>query len=87
MTVILKDKGCSISMIGFYLVIIGAVNWGLVGLGHFFGGDWNVVKLVFGSFPYVEPLFYVVVGISGVMLLVGCKCKTCQIAKTEVPVS
>ena len=78
MTVILKDKGCGISTVGFYLVIVGAINWGLVGLGHFFDANWNVVNLLFGSFPYVEPLIYIVVGICGVMLLFGCKCAKCR---------
>lgn len=47
------------------LVIAGAVNWGLVGLGQFFDANWNVVNLLLGSFPAVESLVYVVVGLAG----------------------
>ena len=32
--------GCTMSMIAKILVIIGGVNWGLVGIGMFFKTDW-----------------------------------------------
>ncbi len=32
--------------IAFILLIIGGLNWGLVGLGEWFGGNWNVVNLL-----------------------------------------
>ena len=55
------------------LVVVGALNWGLVGLGHFLGGDWNVVYMILGGFPVVESLVYVLVGLSGLYMLVGYK--------------
>ena len=48
------------------LVIIGAINWGLVGIGMFFEANWNLVNLVFGSVPALEALIYLVVGLAGV---------------------
>ncbi len=48
------------------LVIVGAINWGLVGLGSFVDANWNVVNLVLGGFPTVEALVYVLVGLAGV---------------------
>jgi len=63
--------------------MIGALNWGLVGLGGFFGGDWNVVHLLLGSVVWLESLVYVLVGLSAVMMLVGCKCKKCKTEKSE----
>ncbi len=84
MCMIMKDKGCSMSTIGYYLVVAGAVNWGLVGLGSFFGGNWNIVHMLFGSFMMVESLLYVVIGISGVMLIVGCKCATCTKCRIDL---
>lgn len=47
------------------LVIIGAINWGLVGIGQFLEANWNVVNLVFGSIPALESAIYLVVGLAG----------------------
>lgn len=80
MAIILKDKGCIYSNVGFWLLVVGAVNWGLVGLGGFFGGDWNVVKMLFGNWMWLENAVYVLVGVSGVMLAIGCKCDKCKVA-------
>ena len=48
------------------LVIVGALNWGLVGIGGFLGANWNLVNLVFGSIPALESLVYLVVGLAGI---------------------
>ncbi len=50
-------------MVAFALVIIGALNWGLVALLNF-----NLVTLVLGSWPTVEKLAYILVGISAVYI-------------------
>jgi hypothetical protein len=47
------------------LVVVGAINWGLVGLGGFVGANWNLVNLVFGSIPLIENLVYLLVGLAG----------------------
>lgn len=48
-----------------WLVIVGGLNWGLVGLGNLLGaGSWNVVNMVLGSIPTVENVLYVLVGLS-----------------------
>ena len=44
-------------------VVVGAVNWGLVGLF-----DWNLVEEIFGS-GTVADVIYVIVGVSGLMML------------------
>lgn len=72
-----KGCGCTVSLIGKILVIVGAINWGLVGVGGFFGGNWNVVNMLLGSWPVVEWIVYVLVGIAGVMMIFGCKCSKC----------
>ena len=46
------------------LVIIGGLNWGLVGLGGFLGGNWNVVNMILGAWPAVEWIVYILVGLS-----------------------
>ncbi len=74
-----KGGGCTVAWIAKVLVIIGGVNWGLVGLGLLLGSmdSWNVVNLILGSVPVVEGLVYVLVGVSAVMLIFGCKCEKC----------
>jgi hypothetical protein len=75
------------------LVIIGAVNWGLVGIGMLLGqGDsFNLVRLILGSIPVLEAIIYVLVGIAGIMMIFGCKCGKCKESccveepKTEIP--
>lgn len=47
------------------LVIIGALNWGLVGIGEFADTNANVVNLLFDSVPTLESVIYVVVGLAG----------------------
>jgi uncharacterized membrane protein YuzA (DUF378 family) len=74
-------------IVSFILLAIGGLNWGLIGLGMWFGGNWNVVYLVFGSLPWLEGLVYVLVGIATVVLLVTHKknCSCCK--KDEAPVA
>lgn len=62
-----------LGFVAWLLAVVGALNWGLVGLGGFLGGDWNVVHLVLGTWPQVEWLVYVLVGLSGVYLVVNKK--------------
>jgi uncharacterized membrane protein YuzA (DUF378 family) len=69
---------CNVAKCCWWLVVVGAVNWGLVGVGAFVGQNWNVVNLVLGSWPQVEWVAYVLIGLAGVMSLVGCRCKTCK---------
>lgn len=49
------------------LVIVGALNWGLVGLGTLTGGEYNLVNLLLGGIMggQVEALVYLLVGLSG----------------------
>ncbi len=56
----------ALHMIAWILVIIGGLNWLLVGLGGFFGGNWDVVWLLLGSWPTLQSLVYVVIGLSAV---------------------
>lgn len=48
--------------VAFWLVVIGAVNWGLAAF------DFNLVNMLVGSWPVVEKAVYVLVAISGVYL-------------------
>jgi uncharacterized membrane protein YuzA (DUF378 family) len=70
----------SVHMVAWILVMIGALNWGLVGIGGFLGGNWNVVNLILGSWPAVEWIVYVLVGVAAVYEIVKHKgiCKECS---------
>ena len=67
-------------MVAFILLVIGGLNWGLGGLGDFAGSNWNLVNLLLGSWPSIEWIVYVLVGISAVWLLITHKknCKECS---------
>ncbi len=54
-----------ITQITFWLAIIGALNWGLVG-----AFDINLVSALFGEGGYITRLIYVLVGLSGLWLVV-----------------
>ena len=46
------------------IAIIGAVNWGLVGIFRF-----DLVAALFGSMSWFSRLVYILVGLSGLYLL------------------
>jgi len=71
-------RGCSTSKIGKILLIVGGINWGLVGIGMLMNSDWNVVYMLLGSMPTLEAIVYVLVGVAAVMKIFGCKCKKCM---------
>ena len=71
-------------MIAFILLVIGGLNWGLVGLGWLFGGaDWNVVHMILGSWAWLEGLVYLLVGVSAVLEVVTHK-KTCKMCGSQM---
>lgn len=49
-----------IDTIALILVIIGAINWGLVGLF-----DFNLVDTLFGVMSVISRIIYILVGLSG----------------------
>ena len=55
-----------IDWIAFVLVIIGAVNWGLVGIG---GTGLDLVNLVFGSIAWLAQVVYILVGLAGLWII------------------
>ena len=73
----------SLHGISFILVIVGALNWGLMGLGALMGNDvnaWNVVHMLLGSWAWAENLVYVLVGLAAVSLISTHKkdCRYCN---------
>lgn len=70
----------ALHVIGFILLAVGGINWGLVGLGTLAGAqDWNVVHMILGSSMELEAIVYVLVGLSAVWLLINHKkdCRCC----------
>ncbi|MHB8860496.1 MAG: DUF378 domain-containing protein [Minisyncoccota bacterium] len=63
--------------VSHWLLIIGGLNWGLVALGSYMGSNWNVVNLLLGSWPGVEALVYLLVGLAALVILFTHK-KTCR---------
>ena len=49
-----------LNVITLILVIIGGINWGLVGLF-----DWNLVEAIFSFAPVITKIIYILVGLSG----------------------
>jgi hypothetical protein len=72
----------AIHTIAFILVVVGAINWGLVGINE----SWNLVDLLLGKLPMVERIVYILVGLSGLSLVFSHKkdCKACE-SKTDAP--
>ena len=72
--------------VAFWLVIVGGINWGLLGLSSFFGQTWDLVYMLIGSWSMiVAELVYLLVGISAVYLVVTHKrdWKCCDSSMTE----
>ncbi|MDA1208466.1 MAG: DUF378 domain-containing protein [bacterium] len=68
---------CTVCKVGCILILIGGINWGLVGLGGFLGSDLNVVHMILGAWPKVEWLVYLLVGVSTLCKAMKC-CKCCK---------
>ena len=49
-----------IDKIALVLIIIGAINWGLIGFFNF-----NLVETIFGNMTMITRIIYGLVGISG----------------------
>lgn len=71
----------ALHVVAFALLVIGGINWGLVGLGNYMGGDWNLVTFIFGSWPSLMNLVYVLVGLSALVILFSHKkdCRACDV--------
>jgi len=76
---------CVWSMIGKILLIVGGLNWGLVGAGMLLGSfsSWNIVEMLLGSMPVVEAIVYLLVGVAAIMKIFGCHCKKCTSCQVD----
>lgn len=60
------NQACLFCKIVLIIAIIGALNWGLVGVAGF-----NLVDYLFGAGSVIARSIYTLVGLSGIALLVG----------------
>lgn len=70
----------SVHMIAFILLVVGGLNWGLYALGY------NLVNMLLGSWPMVEKVVYLLVGVSAVLEGVTHKnsCKHCEVPNRQM---
>ncbi|MDD4352391.1 MAG: DUF378 domain-containing protein [Candidatus Gracilibacteria bacterium] len=54
----------TLDWVALVLVIVGGLNWGLVGLFQF-----DLVAALFGTIPMLSKIVYVLVGLAAVYLL------------------
>lgn len=61
---------CAVKWISLVLVLVGALNWGLVG---FF--DFNLVTKLLGAWPMAEKIVYDLVGVAALVYVIDmCFC-------------
>ena len=71
----MKEKTCCLvcKVVGV-LVIVGAINWGLIGFCQY-----NLVGHLLGETSMISRVIYSLVGIAGVVKIISCfKCCPCQ---------
>jgi uncharacterized membrane protein YuzA (DUF378 family) len=54
----------TLDYIALILVVIGAINWGLIGFFSF-----DLVRMIFGDMTLVSRIVYALVGVSGLYAL------------------
>lgn len=65
----------SLYFIALLLTVIGAINWGLVGVAQF-----DLVAYLFGVATDASRVIYTIVGLAGIVVLVKCGCaKRCKV--------
>lgn len=70
----------ALHVVALILLIVGGLNWGLVAFNV------NVVNILLGSWPILEQIVYILVGLSALYFLVTHKkdCKACSAGGTAV---
>ncbi len=67
--------------ISFVLLVIGGLNWLLVGFG------WNLVDAIFGAGSMISKIIYIIVGLATIYLIFTHKktCKNCDKSGSSAP--
>ena len=75
----MSKQGCCCkvcNVVGLF-VIVGALNWGLVGAFNI-----NLVEQLLGSIPKAVRIIYILVGLAGIIKIVSCF-KSCPCCKDD----
>lgn len=65
----MTGKMCGLHKVAWILLLVGGVNWGLVGAFNY-----NLVDSILGVGNWVSRLIYILVGLSALSMLAICKC-------------
>lgn len=57
-------KMTTVDWLAWLLVVVGAINWGLIGVANL-----NLVESLLGVWPVLVQIVYVLVGLSGLYVL------------------
>lgn len=57
-------KMSTVDWIAWLLVVVGAINWGLIGIANL-----NLVESLLSAWPVLVQIVYVLVGLSGLYVL------------------
>lgn len=70
----------ALHVIAFVLVVVGGINWGLVGINP----GYDLVAMLLGKWPVAVQVAYTLVGLSAIYFAVTHKgdCKTCGAGAT-----
>lgn len=66
------------SVISLILVIVGAINWLLVGIFNF-----NLVDWITGSATWLASIIYILVGVAGIFLICWLVIRKCNMVTTS----
>lgn len=73
----MMQKGCcAVHNVGQWLLVIGGLNWGLVGAFQY-----NLVDSLLGGWPWLVRIVYVLVGLSAIAALFQGGCSACKKGK------
>ena len=59
------DKLSTFDWVALIIIIVGAINWGLVGLFKI-----DIIKVIFGDMTIFARMLYIIVGLAGLYLLI-----------------
>jgi uncharacterized membrane protein YuzA (DUF378 family) len=72
----MKGHMCGLHKVAYLLLIVGGLNWGLVGALNF-----DLVEWILGSIPVLQTIVYVLVGLSAIAMMFTHSCKACKAQK------
>lgn len=57
------------SSVARFFLIVGGLNWGLVGLGSFIDKDLNFIKLLSAYYADLPAILYILMAVSAIYLI------------------